>query len=87
MKPTKFFAVIWTEEASIRYGVPKSDPIVTVEPKEDIKVNIQKGKMGRPKVRYADCVAIFKDIREAEAYREGNTDWKTVPIEIIFIGK
>lgn len=78
----KVYAVIWTDEARKEYGVPKNKIIVVVEPKEDIKVNISKSKIGRPKIRYADLLAIFYKRTEADAFRDRNNDWKTVEVQL-----
>jgi hypothetical protein len=41
-----------------------------------------KHKIGRPKLRYTDLLAIFQARNEAEAYRAGNKDWVVVPCEL-----
>lgn len=82
MKTQDVYAVVWTKEAAKNYGV-FDQIIVTVEPKEDIKVRYIKGKIGRPKIRYADALAIFSDKKEAEAFRAGNKDWFTVKLTLI----
>ena len=83
MKPQKMFAVIWTEKGRKEYGVPANQLIISVEPKEDIKVNVSNNKIGRPKYLYTDALAIFCTEKEAEAYRAKNDDWTTVPITIL----
>ena len=77
------WAVIWTEKALEEYGVPLKNIIISVEPKEDIKVNISSEKIGRPKYLFTDTLAIFETKKEAEAYRAGNKDWVSIPCKII----
>lgn len=69
------YIVAWTEKARLEYGVPLSQCVVSVEPKDDIAVNVSKSKIGRPKYRYADALAIFYERREAKAFVSGNKDW------------
>lgn len=83
MKPEKKFAVIWTKEAKKQYGVGKNDTIISVEPLAEIKVNISPNKLGRPVYRYCDPLALFNTFKEAEAFREGNSDWKTVKVDLL----
>lgn len=78
----KQFAVIWTEEGREEYGVSPSDLIITVVPAEEIKVNINASKRGRPKYRYSEPLAIFDEQEAAEAFRANNTDWVVVPIKM-----
>lgn len=84
MKKLHVYAVIWTRKGRKFYGVPDNQPIISIVPNEPISVNVSKSKMGRPKYRYTEPFAIFSTEKEAEAYREGNTDWTTVPIELSF---
>lgn len=43
MKTIKFYAVIWTKEAAVEYGIEKDqDFVVIVEPKETIYYNVNK---------------------------------------------
>lgn len=83
MKTAKLFAVIWRNEVNEFYGV-KDDDIVFVEPKEEIRVNVSKNRIGRPKWQYSEPLAIFLSLKEAEAYRAGNTDWASVPCSISY---
>jgi len=81
--PRKGFAVIWNKDSMPFYGVKKGQELITVESKEEIKVNVSKSKIGRPKIRYAEPLAIFQEIQEAEAYRANNKDFLVVPCTLI----
>jgi hypothetical protein len=83
LKPQKGYAVVWTDKARIEYGVPRHQIIVLVEPKEEIKINMSKTKIGRQKYLYADVFAIFETDKEAEAFRAGNADWKVQQVTLL----
>ena len=78
----KAWAVVWTEKAAEFYGAKTK--IIGVEPKEEIAFDIRKTKMGRPKIRYGEPLAIFESKIEAEAFRAGNKDWQSVQITVSF---
>lgn len=83
MDTLKLWAVVWTPKAMETYGVKgKEEQVLSVEPKEDIRANISKHKLGRPVMRYTEPLAIFNERNEAEAYRANNGDWVVVPCEL-----
>ena len=83
MKKKDVYVVMWTEKGRREYGVPKRDVIVSVEPKEEIGVNVSICRVGRPRYMFADVLAVFSNKNEAEAYRRGNTDWVVSKAKII----
>ena len=81
MEKEQLFAVIWEESSREFYGIG-DEILVTVEPKEEIRMNVSKHKQGRPSWRYTEPLAIFTTKEEAEAFRDGNTDWEVVSCNI-----
>lgn len=82
-KTVKGWAVVWTLEAREPYGVEDNDALITAEPKEEIKYNINRS-LGRPSYRYTSLSAVFPTKEEAEAYRAQNTDWVSVPVTLTY---
>lgn len=89
-KPTKkkrttdMFAVIWTELGMKEYGVSPDEPFINIEPKDEIKIRIGFQNKGRPKYRYATVFPFFTSEKEAEGFRNGNKDWKIIPVTITY---
>lgn len=81
----KFWTVKW-KGGEIRklYGILKNDfGIIPLEFTDTgIQFNVNKKKIGRPKMRQATIYPIFDTKDEAEAYRSGNEDWDTVQISV-----
>lgn len=82
-KVIKAWAVVWSKHGSQTFGIP-TNTIIPVEPMEEIKVELSKIKRGRPKFRFAEPFAIFKEKYEAEAYKRNNPDFKIIPITITY---
>ncbi len=78
----KLWAVVWNPKSMEEYGIEsKAEQILYVDCGESIPVNVG-GKMGRPKIRYADALAIFHERKEADAFRKGNEDFVVIPCEL-----
>jgi hypothetical protein len=75
------WAVTWTEKAAEFYGADTN--IISIEPKDEITFDTRKKKMGRPKIRYGEPLAMFPTKEEAEAYRSDNKDWLTIEVKIV----
>ena len=81
----KLFTVIWSKRGRDEYGVePGDNPIISIDPdNHQISFNDSDKKIGRPKIRWAEVYPFFDTEKEAEAFRQGNTDWQVVSIDVV----
>ena len=80
----KLWTAVWSEKGREQMGIEDGDNPIISQDYEDhqLRVNVSKGNIGRPKMRDVELYPFFATKAEADVFIDGIDWWKAVSVEI-----